>query len=206
MHQARNRGRLKQWNDDRGFGFITPEGGGSDVFLHISALPELSRRPRVGDTIVYKLGRNPQGKLQAENASIEGVVVPSSPTRSQSSSRKVSRPSSPKNKSQLITLGESLLTLVIMTCVGLVAYKAIRTASLQTLSSDVPSSNSNRIVDAINPNCVVKGNISISTGKKLYHVPGMEDYINTEIDMEKGERWFCSEAEAQQAGWTRAPR
>ncbi|MBE9108735.1 hypothetical protein IQ273_04805 [Nodosilinea sp. LEGE 07298] len=54
--------------------------------------------------------------------------------------------------------------------------------------------------------CVVKGNISISSGNKLYHVPGMEDYEGTEIHLDKGERWFCTEAEAIAAGWRRAPR
>jgi hypothetical protein len=56
------------------------------------------------------------------------------------------------------------------------------------------------------PDCVIKGNISISTQHKLYHVPCMEDYEGTIIDPVKGERWFCSEAEAVAAGWSRAPR
>lgn len=54
--------------------------------------------------------------------------------------------------------------------------------------------------------CVIKGNISQNSGRKLYHVPGMEDYNNTIIRREDGERYFCSEAEAQAAGWVRAPR
>ncbi len=60
--------------------------------------------------------------------------------------------------------------------------------------------------DTTGVGCNVKGNISQSSGRKLYHVPGMEDYHNTNISLEHGERWFCSEAAAQAAGWTRAPR
>ena len=56
------------------------------------------------------------------------------------------------------------------------------------------------------PGCVIKGNISVSTGRKLYHLPGMRNYEATVIDLAKGERWFCSEAEAQANGWVKASR
>ena len=32
-------------------------------------------------------------------------------------------------------------------------------------------------------------------------VPGSPSYANTKIDESKGERWFCTEAEARAAGW-----
>ena len=54
-----------------------------------------------------------------------------------------------------------------------------------------------------NGNCRIKGNIS-SSGK-IYHVPGSNNYDRTRIDTSKGERWFCSEQQAIDAGW-RAPR
>ena len=47
----------------------------------------------------------------------------------------------------------------------------------------------------------IKGNISYSTGEKIYHLPGDKYYDNTEIDESAGERWFSSEFEAQAAGW-----
>lgn len=47
--------------------------------------------------------------------------------------------------------------------------------------------------------CVIKGNIS-SNGR-IYHLPGQESYAKTVISTNKGERWFCSEAEARAAGW-----
>ncbi|MGA1262372.1 MAG: cold shock domain-containing protein [Prochlorothrix sp.] len=68
-----NRGQLKKWNDDRGFGFIRPDDGSPDVFLHISDLPQTIRRPRIGDRVTYHLGRSKDGKLKATKASLEGV-------------------------------------------------------------------------------------------------------------------------------------
>ena len=53
--------------------------------------------------------------------------------------------------------------------------------------------------------CRIKGNIS-SKGERIYHVPGQEYYDRTRISTSKGERWFCSEAEAQSAGWRRSRR
>lgn len=51
--------------------------------------------------------------------------------------------------------------------------------------------------------CDIKGNIS-SSGEKIYHVPGQRYYEVTKIDEAKGERWFCSEADAVAAGWRKA--
>jgi len=51
--------------------------------------------------------------------------------------------------------------------------------------------------------CVIKGNIS-SSGEKIYHVPGGGSYDVTKISPEKGERWFCTEAEAVSNGWRKA--
>ncbi|MCW1954706.1 MAG: thermonuclease family protein [Roseobacter sp.] len=53
--------------------------------------------------------------------------------------------------------------------------------------------------------CQIKGNIS-SGGARIYHVQGQEHYGRTRISAHKGERWFCSEAEAIAAGWRRARR
>ena len=50
---------------------------------------------------------------------------------------------------------------------------------------------------------VIKGNIS-SSGEKIYHVPGQQYYDATVIDESKGERWFCTEAEAVAAGWRKS--
>jgi endonuclease YncB( thermonuclease family) len=55
------------------------------------------------------------------------------------------------------------------------------------------------------PGCTIKGNIS-SSGQRIFHTPGQQHYSQTVISEAKGERWFCSEAEAAQAGWRAARR
>ncbi|WP_421413518.1 succinoglycan biosynthesis protein exoi [Agrobacterium tumefaciens] len=53
-------------------------------------------------------------------------------------------------------------------------------------------------------NCNIKGNISINSRERIYHVPGQEYYASTKISPQYGERWFCSEEEARAAGWRKA--
>lgn len=54
--------------------------------------------------------------------------------------------------------------------------------------------------------CNIKGNVSINSREKIYHLPGQENYAATKISPQYGERWFCSEAEAKAAGWRKAGR
>jgi endonuclease YncB( thermonuclease family) len=52
-------------------------------------------------------------------------------------------------------------------------------------------------------NCLIKGNVGYS-GKRIYHMPGTQDYEKTKISLDRGERWFCTEADAEAAGWRKA--
>ncbi len=72
MKSGLRRGQLIKWKDDRGFGFIHPADGSSEVFLHISELKDASRRPTVGDTIYYHVAEQ-DGKVRASNAFILGA-------------------------------------------------------------------------------------------------------------------------------------
>lgn len=50
--------------------------------------------------------------------------------------------------------------------------------------------------------CAIKGNV---TGNgQIYHMPWSPWYAKVKVDAAKGERWFCSETEAQKAGWRAA--
>lgn len=61
----RHQGRIQNWNDDKGFGFVAPNGGGDKAFVHIKAFTRTTRRPVDGDLITYTTGRDNQGRLQA---------------------------------------------------------------------------------------------------------------------------------------------
>lgn len=54
-------------------------------------------------------------------------------------------------------------------------------------------------VAAAQGECSIKGNIS--KNGHIYHLSGSPDYAATRINPSRGERWFCSEAEARAAGW-----
>jgi cold shock CspA family protein len=195
MTSGMKMGQLVKWNDERGFGFITPSVGGNQVFLHISAIPKTSRRPRVGDTISYALVTEADGRTRASSASIQGIVLQTSGFNKTRTSPNHRRNKSHRSKELAIGAGVFVgLVLLLMQC---------RSGMSPSRSpSRMPAS----IESITKPGCVVKGNISINSGRMLYHVPGMEDYEGTIIDPDKGERWFCSEAEAVAAGWHRAPR
>jgi hypothetical protein len=53
--------------------------------------------------------------------------------------------------------------------------------------------------------CPTKGNIA-NSGERIYHVPDGAFYDRTKMDQSAGERWFCSEQEAQAAGRRRSMR
>jgi endonuclease YncB( thermonuclease family) len=53
--------------------------------------------------------------------------------------------------------------------------------------------------------CVIKGNVN-RKHELIYHLPGQLNYAQTRMDKGFGERWFCTEAEAQAAGWRKAGR
>jgi cold shock CspA family protein len=186
MKPVLQKGQLTTWKDDRGFGFIKPDPGGKEVFIHISALKGAGRRPRVGDTLLYEQAAQPDGKIRATRAAIQGVAPQRLKTR---------------RKSRNGGLLNTLIGGVILVSAALISIQ-FRPSTSPPPTVAVPQSET-----AIpQPECVIKGNISISSGRKWYHVPGMEDYASTVIDPAKGERYFCSESEAIENGWQRAPR
>ena len=63
----RDQGRISDWNDEKGFGFVTADEGGLRAFVHIKAFSYRTRRPRNGDVITYQLGWDANGRARAQN-------------------------------------------------------------------------------------------------------------------------------------------
>lgn len=69
MQEQQFTGTVKWFNDQKGYGFIQPDNGGNDVFVHISAVERAGLRTlKEGQKVAYELQRDPKkGKDSAVN-------------------------------------------------------------------------------------------------------------------------------------------
>ena len=70
------KGKITKWNDDKGFGFITPIGGGKQIFIHVKAFKNRSVRPEVNQIVSYNISKDKNGRTCANNASRLGDNKP----------------------------------------------------------------------------------------------------------------------------------
>ncbi|ANT54355.1 MULTISPECIES: hypothetical protein [Mesorhizobium] len=96
--------------------------------------------------------------------------------------------------------------LIAMVIVPLAAFLTVSPSSLETVADLVVPGVATGGAMTGSGSCDIKGNISVNTGERIYHIPGQEHYWETKISPRYGERWFCSEAEAVAAGWRKARR
>lgn len=68
----RYQGRISDWRDDKGFGFVTPNGGGQPAFVHIKSFIDRRRRPLGNELISYELVIDAKGRVQAERVAFVG--------------------------------------------------------------------------------------------------------------------------------------
>ena len=113
----RHVGRITNWNEDKGYGFVTPHEGGARAFVHIKAFQVSSRRPVEGDLISYDTASDSKGRLNAASVRFAGqrVMTPAA---------KVKRPVGPRRPPRRIprlALGALfLLAAVVLMVMGLV--------------------------------------------------------------------------------------
>ncbi len=103
-------GTLKNWNEGRGFGFITPLNGGPDIFVHVSDYPRRGGQPRIGEPISFQVALNKDGKKKAVRVQRPGAE-PEAPNRHRAPSRRGS------------SLFKRLIGLVIVVMIASGGYK-----------------------------------------------------------------------------------
>ncbi len=80
----RYQGRITDWKDDKGFGFITPNGGSERVFVHIKSFSNRQMRPAGNELVTYDLRHDAKGRPQAGSVAFVGrqAAPPGPPDRS----------------------------------------------------------------------------------------------------------------------------
>jgi uncharacterized membrane protein YsdA (DUF1294 family)/cold shock CspA family protein len=72
----RYQGKISTWKDERGFGFITPIGGKTRIFVHISAFANRERRPVADEIVSFEVTTDDKGRVQAERVAFADEAMP----------------------------------------------------------------------------------------------------------------------------------
>lgn len=67
------KGQVIEWNDSKGYGFISSVGGELKVFFHISSVTNPGYRPKLQDSVTFEVTQDNKGRLNAENVTVQGV-------------------------------------------------------------------------------------------------------------------------------------
>jgi uncharacterized membrane protein YsdA (DUF1294 family)/cold shock CspA family protein len=105
----RFQGKITEWDDTRGFGFIAPLDGNARVFIHVSAFSAGSRRPVTGEFINYSLERDDRGRVCATKATYITRQSPGVAVRTNAKSRALIAG---------VVSGSFLLTVALLVVVG----------------------------------------------------------------------------------------
>ena len=83
----RYQGKITRWQDAQGYGFISPNQGGAEVFVHIKSFANRQRRPEVGQIVTYELAQDERGRRQARATDFVGAAKKARNARSTAASR-----------------------------------------------------------------------------------------------------------------------
>jgi cold shock CspA family protein len=125
------KGKIVQWKDDKGFGFIIPDDGSEKIFFHISTVKSGAKRPQVGDVVIYETTRDSQNRLKARGVAIEGVTSQSISPRTPKAN-KIEPPQ--KNAFDYLLI---LVMLVSLCAVAIVFFQTQRIESI--VPSGIPA-------------------------------------------------------------------
>lgn len=142
-----DRGVLVRWNDEKGFGFIQPEkNSDQNVFIHISVLKKMARKPKVGDSILYQMEVQNDGKRKAILASIEGVAILAASPISHQDSYQESPPHSRKrfnnrdktHQHSRTSTVNTIVTMLIIIAIGVFGFKKYQAFNEAPIVNEAP--------------------------------------------------------------------
>jgi len=133
-------GKLVRWNDQKGFGFIKPIQGGRDIFIHITALKGMPRKPIIGDTIIYQVHTDNDGKQRAVNSTRQGLET------SKTNKVNISRKSKPKSK-----ISKLIFTVLIVVFIGSYIFSFLSKDSSFNNANEYNNSNQYSEIDTYEP-------------------------------------------------------
>ncbi|HCM1428291.1 TPA: cold shock and DUF1294 domain-containing protein [Vibrio parahaemolyticus] len=67
------KGQIVEWNDNKGYGFISSVGGELRVFFHISSIKNRGYRPKLNDSVTFDVTEDKKGRFNAENVLVQGA-------------------------------------------------------------------------------------------------------------------------------------
>lgn len=144
-------GKLKIWNEAKGFGFLTPAEGGQDIFLHASVLPRGIGQPSIGQVFTFEVELNREGKKRATRVQLAQPPLASTPSDTAPRARPVRAGVAPRRRQSRVA---TVLVLLLIGIVGIGYWQ--RTERLQrsfesTAAENVPA----MAAPATKPNTVV---------------------------------------------------
>ena len=85
----RRTGKVSQWNDAKGYGFILPDDGSARIFLHVKGLRSGQPRPHNGDRVMFIEIKDSDGRFVAGD--VQNLEVKASPRKTPKSESRVKR-------------------------------------------------------------------------------------------------------------------
>jgi cold shock CspA family protein len=111
-------GKLTKWNDERGFGFVTPAQGGQEIFVHISAFPRDGQRPQLQEPLSFEIELDGKGKKRAVSVLRPAGATPG-PRRSEQDQRRAAPGRRPARRTGFFV---KKIALVLLVAVGVYGY------------------------------------------------------------------------------------
>jgi cold shock CspA family protein len=118
----RQQGQIKDWKDDKGFGFVVPlTPGAEQAFVHINSFLNQQRRPVDGDLISYEAVQDFQQRWQAQSIRYVDELPPPEPKPVSA----VSTPMTSTRPSSALPVLRVVFLMLVLSALGVVGYQLL---------------------------------------------------------------------------------